>query len=417
MEPIFTAAPDDAAAQRALAVLHQLGHKTYTFCPPQRPHQTHIGLFGSTGAFRNSFLRLATHRMRAEGFELPAWADGMPFLVAVNEVSTRSVSIPLRHALKNLAEQFASWEPWMKDADAPWHPTWHAGVHEAFPAWRTKAADTVPAPAVRTRLEKRLAPVFKTNDSRPIERVLVTGCALFNAPHTDVVAEIPERKRSTVVGMLGTLFTELGCPVDFIVPGPELLDARLRDHFHPFMFMSVPDVEKHLGSQLWGSARLGGRDQWHARSDAEIAHALEASRDGLIRDVVEPLAHRSQAAVVARPWLDVIDPYLEMASRIAGEHWHVAERIYKKRVETRPSYKSLHDIDPARGLRRTVANNVFYIAEALYLSEHPEVAIVNCEHEDTFWLGLEELLSKLVWDTWRPFIGMVPKPIRQPWGY
>jgi hypothetical protein len=416
MEPIFTASADDVVAQRALAVLHQLGQKTYTFCAPQGPERTHIALFGSDAPFRNSFLRLATHRMRSEGFQLPEWASEMPFVVAVN-AKIHWVSTDFRQALKNLAVQFASWEPWMRHTDAPWDPRWHQGVHDAFPDWRERAIETVPTPSVRSRLETRLAPVFRTTSTHAIERVLITGCALFNAPHTDVVAELPERTRNRVVQGLGTLLSEIDCPTDFIVPGPELLDAHLREHFHPFIFMAVPEVEKQLGTQLTGRARLFGRSQWHARSDDEIAQALTASREGLVRDVVQPLAERSGRPVIARAWIDIIEPYLDMAYRLAGEYDYLAERIYQKRVQSRPSYKSLHDMDPARGLRRTLANNVFYIAEALYLSEHPEVAIINCEHEDTFWLGLEEALSKSIWGDWRPLIGMVPKPLRQPWGY
>lgn len=416
MEPCFTAATDDATAQRALAILHTLGYKTRTFCEPELPRATEIGLFGSTRKFRNSFLRLATHRMRMEGFDLPHWSSHMPFVVAVNAEAT-SMSVRFRHALKNLATQFAGWEPWMRDTEAPWNPQWHAGVHEAFPSWRERATQALPPSDVRARLAARSAPVFETSSTHPIERVLITGCALFNAPHTDVVAEIPCRMKKRVTAGLRTLLAEIDCPADFIVPGPELLDERLRDHFHPFMFMAVSDVEKQLSTQLTTSARLFGRSHWHARSDAEIAQALSASRDGLIRDVVEPLAHSSEHSVDARAWIDIIDPYLDMASRLAHDNRAVAERIYAKRVETRPSYKSLHDMDPARGLQRTIANNVFYIAEALYLSEHPEVAIINCEHEATFWLGLEEVLRKEIWGDWRPMIGMVPKPLRQPWGY
>lgn len=416
MDLVFTASERDATAQRALMILRRLGHQTATFDTEGVPNRTHIALFGSDAQFRNSFLRLATHRMRSEGFALPEWASNMPFVVAVNSASQTS-SREFSQALKNLATQFAAWEPWMRHTDAPWEPRWHEGQHEAFPSWRASATETLPTRSIYARLSTRLSPVFKTGNNLDIGRVLITGCALFNAPHTDVVAEIPERTRSRIVQGLGTLVAEIGCPVDFIVPGPELLDGRLRDHFHPFVFMAVPDVEKQLSTQLGSRARLFGHAHWHERSDAEIAAALSASREGLVRGVVEPLAHNAAQPVIAKAWFDIIGPYLEMATRLAETHRTLAERIYLKRVETRPSYKSLHDMDPTRGLRRTLANNVFYFAEALFLRDNPDVAIVNCEHEDTFWVGLEDALHNDVWGTWRPFIGMVPKHLRQPWGY
>lgn len=418
MEPIFTAQKDDAAAQRACMILRQLGYTTRALEEEGSADRSHIGLFGSSAGFRNSYVRMARHRFHIEGIEVPVWARDLPFLVAINAEAPDAISVSYRQSIKNMAEAFARWETWMRDSDAPWDPDWHREeVHPDFPAWRTSAERAAPAVPVRSRLSRRTTPVFEPTPDVSIERIVITGCALFNKPHTDVLDTIPEHKQRTVVGALGNLLSELGCETDFIVPGPELLDHRLRDHFHPFMFMSVAEVGRQIGSNLYASARLLGDGHRHARTDTEIAAALSRSRAALEREIVMPLAARAGQCVHARAWQDIIGPYLDTAHRLAHDNARVAERIYAKRVETRPSYQTVHQMDPARGLLRTVANNVFYIAEAMYLYEHPEVAVVNCEHEDTFWRGLEDLLAEKVWGSWRPFIGMVPKPVRQPWGY
>lgn len=418
MELTFVARDDDGTALGALSILRGLGYPTRTISQQELPHPTSVGLFGSDGDFRNAFLRIAKHRMRDEGFEIPSWTDGLPFVAAIKRDSAHIGVREYRLALKHLAEQLAAWEPWMKDTEAPWRPTWHRNAaHDRFPAWREQAAQALPPATIGERMTKRLAPIFTPTDTGTIERAIITGCALFNSPHTDVTDQIPDRTQRVVTGILSTLLSEFGCDAEFIVPGGDLLDARLRDHFHPFMFMSVADVESATGIKKLWRARLFGDSHAHERTDSEIAAALDASAGAIIRQIVEPSAAKSGQVIRHRRWSDVIGPYLDEAYRIARSDKVVATAIYQARVASRPSYKSLHAIDPERGLARTIANNVFYIAEAMYLYEHPNVAIVNCEHEDTFWRGLESLLAEKVWGSWRPLVGMVPKPARQPWGY
>jgi hypothetical protein len=183
------------------------------------------------------------------------------------------------------------------------------------------------------------------------------------------------------------------------------------------MFMGLKEVEQQVKYQLGTGARLFGKAHAHARTDAEVRAALDQSGEMVRRDIIGAVETNLDASIKACSWTDYIGPYIDAAHAVAQRHRDVAERIYTERVRTRPSYASLHAIDPGRGLRRTIANNVFYIAEAMYLRDNPDTAVVNFEYADTFWKGLEDILAKEVWGEWRPFVGMVRQDARQPWGY
>lgn len=417
MRVLFTAHRDDAIGCTALRLLEHSGYPTHVIENGTSPPPHCIGLFGVEKEVRNRYLRLPPHRMPQEGIDIPEWGKDLPFLVAISGGASRKEDMfhpGLRSALQDMAHQYENWGPWMKD-DAPWRPNWSRGKHERFGEWRARAGGVVDSTCYE-RLTHRLKPVFDIKDAPDIRRLVITGCALFNAPHTDVVDTIAPEKRGHVIEQFDAVIHD-SCAEDvqFIVPRSDLLCDMLREHFHIFMFMSIDDVAKHLVVKMHSSARLLGHT--HARSDAEIAAALERSAEGITREIVRPLQASSHSPVRAIPWTGYIGPYLSKAQEIAQRHRETAEKVYQHRVSTRPSYASLHKLDPARGLARTIANNVFYIAEAMYLKDNPDTAVVNCEFEDAFWKGLEQVLEKEVWGDFRPFIGMVPESARQPWGY
>jgi hypothetical protein len=354
--------------------------------------------------------------MSQEGIEVPSWASSSPFVVAVSDDILNGRRRTFQRSLSDMAQGYESWRPWMRQPDAPWKPCWHRGAcHNEFDAWHASAREVIGTASVFERLSYHLDTVFRVEPNMMIDRILITGCALFNKPHTDVVGSIPAGKQHHVVDILSSIIHDANVEdVGSIVPGPDLLEPRLRSHFHPFMFESVDRVEQHLGSQLGKDSRLLGHV--HARSDDEVALALESSA-ACMMDIVRMISETSGIPVRTCSWTECVGPYLDRAHALALVHTAEAQEIYTERVRTRPSYASLHAFDPARGMERTIANNILYAAEAMYLKDHPTTAIVNCEFADTFWRGLEDLFAVEVWGTWRPFIGMVAQKARQPWGY
>lgn len=417
MKLSFVAYRSDSIAVRALESLTSYSTRIIE-CGVEPPEHS-IGLFSVPKIRRDRFLRLATYRMEQEGITVPAWASELPFLVAINAELAQARRHDLAHALHTMAKEYQKWESWMMKPEAPWNPGWqHGGPHLLFEPWRQRVADMFGNPQPIAKLACRLRPVFPINTGTEVERLVITGCALFNQPHTDVTDTIPEVKRRDIVRMLGDFVLESGIrDVSFIVPGSDLLVGELRDHFHPFIFSSLEDVARHTPHGGHASARLFGAAHAHARSDAEIARALERSGDALVKAIAEPIGAITGVPIRCISWTQYIGEHITKASDIAHRHRSVAESVYLERVRTRTSYQSLHKLDPERGLKRTVANNIFYLAEAMYLKANPETAVMNCEFADTFWTGLEQILEQEVWGAFRPFIGMVPEEVRQPWGY
>jgi hypothetical protein len=414
----FIAHAHDEIALRALKLLGGDGHDISVLQPGAMALKSSIALFSVEQEVRNRFLRLSPYRMAQEGVVVPQWASETPFVVAISSVSARLYPGGFRSALRDMAKVYGVWEPWMKRPVAPWNPGWHTSAHDGFAEWIGRARNALPNVSCTKRLGYRLEPIFPIKEEREIRTLVVTGCALFNKPHTDVVDTMNPGKRLEVVQGLESIVHDSGVSdVRFVVPRSDLLRPEFREHFHPFIFMDVADVSAHLGSSLTGSARLLGRSHFHARSDAEVALALDRSGDALVHNVIAPLAANTGVPIVPVSWSDYIGKYIADAMKVVSTHRAVAEEIYLERVRTRPSYASLHVLDPERGLKRTLSNNVFYVAEAMFLRDNPDVAVVNCEFADTFWKGLEEVLSREVWGDFRPYIGMVPEPMRQPWGY
>lgn len=418
MQVSFVAREDDQAAVRAVTYLQNRGYKTRLQAQDEPLSPSSVALFGTSAKLRNRFLMVSAHKMVDRGVVVPEAWRRHPFLAAVNSEADLSDS-GFRFALSQLAQTYGTWGPWMKDPEAPWSPDWKDGVpHVRFAEWKQSALEHTRSVSVHERLGHRTSPVFAAGQGLHVQKLVITGCALFNKPHTDVIATIPKGKRDIVLRTLASVIADTGVQdVKFVVPGSDLMQPRLRDHFHLFMFMPIADVERHLGQRVGTLGRIFGERHAHARTDTEVGQALEVSAEALRRDIVSPLSEGSGVGVEGVSWTEYIGSYLEQASAIAERYRHEAEAIYLERVRTRPSYASLHKIDPEAGLRRTISNNVFYIAEAMYLRDNPDTAIVNCEFADTFWKGLEEVLAREVWGSWRPYIGMVPQEARQPWGY
>jgi hypothetical protein len=418
MQPSFAALEYDDVALAALRFLGNQGCGTKVLTPEECLPAKAVGLFGTSTELRNKFLRMSKHRFAQEGIDPPATWSTHPFLVAIHD-SARIEFPRYRYALRQLADMYRSWGPWMLSPDAPWDPRWKDGEpHPDFSSWRDCALASLSSVTASEKLQHRLQPIFPVGDSQEVSELVVTGCALFNKPHTDVIAKIPAGKCALVQETLAAVIAESEVRnVRFVVPRGDLMSPILREHFHLFMFMSLEEAGKHAGQKFAVYNRILGEAHVHARSDSEIVEALEASALAVKRDLIGPLSVSSGVPVQGVSWTDYVGTYFDEAYAIALRHASVAESIYLERVRTRPSYASLHKIDPAAGLRRTIANNVFYIAEALYLRDNPGTAIVNCEFADTFWKGLEGVLEAEVWGSWRPFIGMVPKAARQPWGY
>ena len=419
MKTLFVAHAGDAVGCLALRRLSGCGEKTMLLQNGQSAPPTAICIFGFEGDVRNRFLRLSGNRMEEEGIVAPEWCKPNPFLVAVSAPNARVNPRGLEVALLEMATRYEKWGSWMKRPEAPWNPDWRDGKpHESFASWHAKAEGVLNGTPAVERLLHRVAPIFQSQGVAQVTQLVVTGCALFNKPHTDVVDALPKEKKRMVLDTLAPVLQESGVmDIRFIVPRGDLVCEVLRDHFHPFMFMGLGEVGAHLGTAIGHMPRLFGAEHSHARSDAEVARALDRSGDGLVREIVEPLCAESGTDVKETTWTGYIGNYIGHAHTLALKYQSVAEEIYMERVETRPSYQSLHKIDPVRGLRRTIANNVFYIAEAMYLRDNPGTAVINCEYADTFWKGLEPVLEKEVWGSFRPLIGMVPEPARQPWSY
>ncbi len=418
----FLAHVSDDTAQQALAVLEQHGYETHLVSGEIHTYPGTVSLFSVPELRRKRTarcIRLSTHRMGQENIPVPAWAAAHVYRVAVSEKKLKERPENCARALLQMAREYAAWHPWMERPDAPWNPLWHDNnvPHVDFPQWKDAARKQLGELTTLERLSYRLEPIFKEAERAPIKKLVIMGCALFNHAHTDVIDSIPQAKRERIVEGLSTILAESRVEdISFIVPRSDLLRPELRDHFHPFMFASLDEVASHIKRDVPPTERLFGAAHAHRRTDAEIARALEASGDGLVREIAQAVSVRIGMPITTISWSVYIGEYLAEAAQLAEKTRDVAEAIYLERVKTRPSYATLHAIDPHQGLKRTIANNVFYLAEAMYLRDHPDTGIVNCEFADTFWLGLEQVLKTHVPGS-APYIGMVPKDIRQPWGY
>lgn len=413
----FVGSREDHVSVTALRGLQELGCTTSVVDSGASVESNAIAVFGVEKLPKDRYLRLAKHRMEQEGITIPAWARDTPFCVAVSASALAQYPHGLKVALSHMAQNYADWGPWMRTPDAPWFPRWKGSPHESFAAWKSEAVQAVSSVPCAEKLVHRLSPIFKPTSVDGIKRLVVTGYALFNKPHTDVADLIlPDKKRSVVAG-LGDIVHDAGVEdIRFIVPRADLLRAELRDHFHPFMFVGVSEVAGFVKGSI-ESLRIFGKEHAHARTDAEIAASLDRSAGVIEREIVDSVSESTGKALVPTTWSEYIGPFLPDAQRLAEKHIDVAHKIYRERVHTRPSYASLHEWNPERGLKRTLSNNTFYIAEAMYLKENPDVAVVNCEFADTFWKGLEPVLEREVWGDFRPLIGMVPMALRQPWSY
>jgi hypothetical protein len=361
------------------------------------------------------FLHVAPHKFSERNIEPPTWAQSTVFLVALRpNPSSKSVR-DFKEAVLQVAATYTMWNPWAEPV-APWNPSWPQGTAEAFVVWHDRAKDVVSKPSLEKRIASHLCPIFPPTTVHEHSTLVVIGCAAFNRPHTDVVGTLVAEKMQFVVEELRRLvsageFTH----VEIIIPDGRIISNHIgRMHLHPFIFLPVSKTEELLGMRHTELTRLWGRV--HARSDIEIAEAFDESAKAMQRQLIEPLAKLVSVPVYGVSWFSLIEPYLQEAITLVEKHAQLLEAIYLERVRTRPSYATLHAIDPQAGLRRTFGNAVLYIAEAMHLRDHPDCVVANCEVHDTYWKGLAPIVLPL-WGKRVPYIGMVGEKFRQPWGY
>ena len=415
MQVRFVTTHDDTFARARIP----FGRPVTVLQPGQVAEPTDIALFTvapEAGVQRRQCLFMAPHRFGERGIAIPDWALATPFQVAIHPSAYERRVRNFVEALHQMAETYEAWDPHTPPS-APWNPRWHLGeVPASFAAWQERARQIVRPLSVEMKLRRHLTPVFEPSETLSAPTLLVIGCAAFNKPHTDVVDRLREDKLQAVVAELAMLINS-GCVAHVqvvLAEGNIMQHEVLRMHLHPFMFMSVAEAIRQSGTPFSGPTRLRGRT--HQRSHSEIAEAFDASAAAMVRQLVEPLRAKVSVSVTTVSWLAMLEPYLDEASVIIQEHQSLLETIYAERVRTRPSYATLHALDPAAGLNRTMGNAVLYVAEAMHLRDHPEHVVANCEVLDTYWRGLAPVLQPL-WRDRTPYIGMIGEKFRQPWGY
>lgn len=374
----------------------------------------------AAGILRKQCLFMAPHRFGVRGIAVPAWALSTPFQVAIHPGAYARVRSNFVEALRQMAETYEAWNPHVPPP-APWNPLWHMGsVPAEFTTWQEEARQVISPPPLETTLRRHLTPVFEPSELPSTPRLLVMGCAAFNAPHTDVTDALLEHKMLAVVNELaklahGNVFYKVQV---VLAPGSLIHYDWFRRHLHSFIFASIDEVEAQLHTHLFGTTRLFGR--FHARSLEEIAESFDASASALVRQLADPLRARLSVPVETVSWLDILEPYIPAAQVLVEQHEALLRDLYAERVRIRSkrdsSYAKVHAMDPATGFDRTVGNAVLYLAEAMYLRDHPDCVVANCEPLDIDWKGLQPLLSKL-WSERVPFVGMIGEAYRQPWGY
>lgn len=412
----FAAGANDELAMVAGKILKNRGHPVQVLQDGSRMSPVAIALFSSEGRFPNRFLRVSAYNPEAQKLSVPNWVHDSPFLVALKPTSPwKKRYTDFDRALAQVAETYGKWHP-SQSKDAPWNPVWHRGRPREFASWRTRTREVVPVVSGDEWMEPHLTPIFCPSAGRR-EVLVVSSCAVFNVQHTDVVETLSSGKTGVIVETLAN-FINGGkfSKVKFQLPGADTMDhAPLRSHLHPFMDESLEVAEGVLGKKLPSDVRLWGRR--HKRSWVEIAQALKASQRSLEKQVLEPLQKRVSIPVCSVTWAEELGDYLPQAYALAKKHIELLRSMYNSWIITGPAASTLHRFNPTRGLERTVGNVTMYFAEALFLQDHRNHMVANCEQADVYWRALEPVIAEEVWGDYRPLIGMVDPRARQPWGY
>src|ERR1700735_1358369 len=107
MKTLFVAHGTDAIALRSLELLSQYGQETRVVEQTNGVPPHSIALFSTQVSVRNKFLRLSKHRMSDEDIAVPAWAQSLPFVVAINAENAGNDRFGgLRVALRHMADVY-----------------------------------------------------------------------------------------------------------------------------------------------------------------------------------------------------------------------------------------------------------------------------------------------------------------------
>lgn len=416
----FVTVQDDRLGMHTIEHLRKRGYAVRALETTETALSTDVAFFTTSASIKFKkkphFFVVTPHKFAQRGVVEPPWATATPFQVAIRPNALTYSQRSFEHALEQLAQTYTEWNPWITPSPAPWSPEWRGAIPEAFTNWYRKARAQIQPPSLTVRMQSYLPSVFKGSCIKEPSKLLIIGCAAFNKPHTDFVNELLPLKMRQVVAHLSTLITRTPfAGIEVVTVGGDILShPAMRRHLHPFIFMSPKEVER--AGTVPQYALLKPVDKNYRRRDDEIAASLETSGEAMRRQLIEPLQEKIGQPVTEVSWLPMVRTYLDEATRLAEEHKTLIASIYRQRVETRPSYKAMHHVDPHAGINRTIGNAVLYIAEAMYLRDHPEYVLANFEANDVYWRGLETLVQP-IWREHTPYIGMAPEALRQPWGY
>ena len=252
-------------------------------------------------------------------------------------------------------------------------------------------------------------------------RLVIMGCAPFNAPHTDVASTLQPKKARAARSAIRHLILDSQdyiSEVLFVIAGGDFLTHEaLKSSLHPFFWPDVSQIERSLGEKFSHETRLWGKTA--ERTDDEVAEAMEYGYALVANEILLPLQEDPQLRVPIRAvrWTNLVGPEILDASWVLAQtNQDLAQRIYRERVGTRFWYETIDRINPDAGLMRTVGNNAVYIATIFWAVQNPDSIIIDAEVDDQFWNGLKPLLQVL-WADSEPFVASLPQYVCQPWAY
>jgi hypothetical protein len=433
MKPLlFCAHEGDICAGQALSILERAGYDVRLLSDGQTAPPSAVAVFSLARGvvMPGVHLRLAAYYLEEEA---PQWARNTPFLVGVKDMNLGDPKTRRRpEAILDMARRYEAWLPGVQSTGrTPWWPNpndtgpMRLQYPRLFEVWAKKAREAVET-TLADILTGNLETVFGGTQAihRAQEhgkpRLLITFCAVFNKPHTDIAERIESAKAAAVRSSLIRLLDDVAPWISeaiFIIPGRDFIDEPLRQTLHPFFWPSLEELERALGQRLRG--RLWGKNG--RRSDQEVAAALDYGYDLFLREIALPVKNSTQVKVSFTTWTEFFgQDLINQAWEIAKAHREVAERIYRGRVQTREWYRTVARVDKMAGsqsgLARTIANNAAYLVSALHSANHPGDLEIDFEVDRQFWDELSHVLSEN-WGDNEPYIGIAPASCRQPWAY
>lgn len=439
---MFVADSQDARGEDIVKSLTALGYSARLINSEREQAQPgEVAIFGmnkrdlpTTGS-KPKHMRLAAHDVPNDC--VPEWAQQTAFRVAIvntGPIGYKNGAEQFRPAIGSIAESlwsmaraYEAWNPHKPgQLPAPWGPEPTGEKIDVFIKWRGNAYDQLPTTTperifalngITTLYGQSRISGWKSGDQKTL---LLMGCVQLNRARTDVAGGMNQQKMQQVVNCLGMIANELlqQQAVERIVVAMSddsmLLDTTLRDSLNPLLFADLAEIGPYLNGDLptWGLRRDGNLG---ARTDAQVAEALQRNRRMIETHLVNPLATATRVPVEVVPWIDLYAEILDDAKAIVEKHRHLVEGIYARRAQTYHSYKRVHQfLGEEAGLRRSFANAALYVADALLSVRNPELVTIDYEYDDQW---MQELLPALI-TTWGNDEGAfvtLPANLRQPW--